>query len=74
MSVQQIKDLTKEELKTKSENLVLLYEYLMREDARREFKGVKALNTRPLTISDAELRELMSQSVPTHLNMNCLFT
>ena len=51
MSAEQIKGLSKEELKSKSENLILLYEYLVRLDQRRNQKNFTKDN-RDFTISD----------------------
>jgi hypothetical protein len=63
--------LTKDELKSKSENLILLYEFLYSQETTKG--GYNKFDRKP-KINDKELRELMSQSIVGSVNINSIFT
>lgn len=74
MSTQDIKNLTREELKTKSENLILLYEYLTRQDKKSSnANGARSKDNRIAKISDAELRDLVYSTQPSAINISAMF-
>lgn len=73
MTDRQILDLTRDELKTKSENLILIYEHLKQiENISLGIGNVKRTKDVSM-ISDLELRKLMSESQPSVLNANIMY-
>lgn len=58
-SIKEVKAMTKDEIKTKSENLVLLWEFLQRDEKRRSGATFARDNRNPNVISDLEIRNLM---------------
>lgn len=73
MTDRQILDLTWEELKTKSENLIIIYEHLKQIENSSLGIGNVTKTKGVSMISDLELRKLMSESQPTVLNANTMY-
>lgn len=72
-SFKEVKAMTRDEIKSKSENLVLLWEFLQRDEKRRIGATFARDNRSGKLITDLEIRKLMQNSQPQSMKFDSVF-